>query len=108
MSMLELHQAILAIDRAEARHRRAARLFGTALIAISASLPGAPITRDQWLMLQQDNVAAKGAPGLGAFGIEPTPLAAVAAEWLGRYRGNRFALRGQCDGRLPDPPCRSC
>lgn len=55
-------------------------------------LPGAPITRDQWLMLQRDNVAS--GPGLEAFGIEPTPLAAVAPEWLGRFhKGGRFASR---------------
>lgn len=55
-------------------------------------LPGAPITRDQWLMLQRDNVAS--GPGLEAFGVEPTPLAAVAPEWLGRFhQGGRFASR---------------
>jgi NADH dehydrogenase len=55
-------------------------------------LPGAPITRDQWLMLQRDNVAS--GPGLEAFGIEPTPLPAVAPEWLGRFhKGGRFASR---------------
>ena len=48
--------------------------------------PGAPITWDQWLMLQQDNVVASEAEGLEAFGITPTPLAAVAPGWLVRYR----------------------
>ena len=56
-------------------------------------LPGAPMTRDQWLMLQRDNVTAPGAPGLDAFGIRPTPLAAVAPDWLGMYSGSRFARR---------------
>lgn len=55
-------------------------------------LPGAPLSRDQWLMLQRDNVATAGAPGLEAFGIEPTPLGAVAPKWLGRFvKGGRFA-----------------
>jgi uncharacterized protein YbjT (DUF2867 family) len=55
-------------------------------------LPGAPMTRDQWLMLQTDNVAATDAPGLSAFGIVPTPLEAVAEGWLVRYRPHgRFA-----------------
>jgi NADH dehydrogenase len=48
--------------------------------------PGAPITWDQWLMLQQDNVASGTLPGLEAFGIAPTPLAAVAPGWLVQYR----------------------
>jgi uncharacterized protein YbjT (DUF2867 family) len=56
-------------------------------------LPGAPLTRDQWLMLQRDNVLSGEHPGLEAFGIQPTPLAAVAYEWLERFGGNRFAGR---------------
>jgi NADH dehydrogenase len=55
-------------------------------------LPGMPITRDQWIMLQKDNVAS--GPGLDAFGIQPTPLAAVAPDWLDRFNeGGRFASR---------------
>jgi NADH dehydrogenase len=59
-----------------------------------AFIPGMPLTRDQWIMLQKDNVADGGAAGFKAFGITPTPLAAVAPEWLGRYKtGGRFAPR---------------
>ena len=63
------------------------------LISWFGFLPGAPLTRDQWLMLQRDNVASEGAKGLDAFGIRPTPFAAVAPQWLGMYGGNRFARR---------------
>lgn len=57
-------------------------------------LPGAPLTKDQWLMLQRDNVAAPGTKGLEAFGIVPTSLEVVAPEWLGRFvKGGRFAPR---------------
>ena len=63
------------------------------LISWFGFLPGAPLTRDQWLMLQRDNVASEGAKGLDAFGIKPTPFAAVAPQWLGMYGGNRFARR---------------
>lgn len=63
------------------------------LISWFGFLPGAPLTRDQWLMLQRDTVASEGSKGLKAFGIEPTPFAAVAPEWLGMYGGNRFARR---------------
>jgi len=48
-------------------------------------LPGAPITHDQWLMLQKDNVAMDK-PGCEALGITPTPLAAQAPRWLVRFR----------------------
>ena len=56
--------------------------------------PGAPITWDQWLMLQRDNVVGSGAEGLRSFGIAPTPLAAVSEGWLTSYRRNgRFAAK---------------
>lgn len=63
------------------------------LLSLFGFLPGAPLTRDQWLMLQRDNVPEQGAQGLAAFGIEPTPLGSVAAAWLGRFSGRRFHKR---------------
>lgn len=68
--------------------------FAANALSYLGFLPGAPLTRDQWLLLQRDNVAAKKALGLKAFGISPTPLAAVAPDWLARFRqGGRFAAR---------------
>jgi uncharacterized protein YbjT (DUF2867 family) len=49
-------------------------------------LPGAPMSWDQWLMLQTDNVVAPAADGLAALGVTPTPLDAVAPDWLVQYR----------------------
>jgi len=64
------------------------------LIAMAGFLPGAPITRDQWQMLQKDNVVSAGAEGLGALGVTPTPLDAVATSWLVQYRRHgRFGTR---------------
>ena len=66
--------------------RMIARLTGWA--------PGAPITWDQWLMLQRDNVVSPGAKGLEAFGLAKTPLIAVADGWLASYRRHgRFAAK---------------
>ena len=92
MSMIELHRAILKITGQKTEVVPLPDFFGTALSYLGW-LPGAPLTRDQWLMLQRDNVVAKGAPGLETFGIQPTPLEAVAFEWLSRFSGNRFAPR---------------
>jgi NADH dehydrogenase len=62
--------------------------------ALLAALPLAPITKDQWLMLQHDNVVAAGAEGLAALGVDPTPLQAVAPDWLVRFRRTgRFGRR---------------
>lgn len=66
--------------------------IGARLLSNLGFLPGAPLTPDQYLMLKEDNVASAGLPGLQALGIEPTSLAAVAPQWLARYRlGGRFA-----------------
>ena len=59
-------------------------------------VPGAPITPDQFLLLQSDNVVAPDADGFAAFGIDPVPLAAVAPGWLVRYRRHgRFSSVGR-------------
>ena len=92
LTMLELQQWI-----AEATGRK--RLFVELPDAVSGALatglgwaPGAPITKDQWLMLQRDDVVASGAAGLGQLGVTPTSLAAVAEGWLVQYRRHgRFA-----------------
>ena len=66
--------------------------FVASAIAAFGFLPGAPLNRDQWLMLQHDNVASGKLPGFKELGITPTPLGAVAPEWLSRYKkGGRFA-----------------
>ncbi len=68
--------------------------FVASALASFGFLPGAPLTRDQWVMLQKDNVASGKLPGFKAFGIVPAPMSAAAPEWLGRYRkGGRFAPR---------------
>lgn len=93
MSMIELHRAVLEITEQKPELLALPDLFGD-LLSRFGWLPGAPLTRDQWMMLQRDNVPSGKLPGLEAFGIKPTPLAAVAYEWLGRFhRGGKFAGR---------------
>jgi NADH dehydrogenase len=93
MSMKELHHAILELTGQEPELVEMPG-FMASLLSRFGWLPGAPLTRDQWLMLQRDNVTAEGVSGLDAFGIQPTPLGAVGHEWLGRFhQGGRFAGR---------------
>ena len=57
-------------------------------------VPGKPLTRDQLLMLQQDNVAAADMPGLQELGIVPTPVELVVPSYLRRFQtGRRHAQR---------------
>lgn len=66
------------------------------IAALIALLPGGPITRDQWRMLQRDNVVSAGASGFAALGIAPRPLASVAPAWLVRFRRHgRFGSLGE-------------
>jgi NADH dehydrogenase len=93
MSMVELHRAILEITGQKPDLTPLPDFAGN-LLSRFGWLPGAPLTRDQWLMLQRDNVPSGSQPGLEAFGIKPTPLAAVGMEWLGRFhKGGKFAGR---------------
>ena len=70
----------------------AAKMIATLL----GPLPGAPITADQYKMLQKDNVVAQGAKGLDAFGVAPTPIAAVARGWMEKYTSHgRFGARAK-------------
>jgi uncharacterized protein YbjT (DUF2867 family) len=56
-------------------------------------LPGAPMTNDQWLMLQSDNVVGEGVPGLADLGITPQSLDATAPGWMVQYKQHgRFGV----------------
>lgn len=66
------------------------------LARLTGWMPGAPITLDQWRMLGQDNVVGPKAKGLADLGVLPTPLAAVADQWLVQYRTHgRFTARAK-------------
>jgi uncharacterized protein YbjT (DUF2867 family) len=60
--------------------------IGGLMARFTGWLPGAPITNDQWLMLQRDNIVAEGTKGLAALGVAPTSLDSVAPGWLVQYR----------------------
>lgn len=95
LSMMEVNQWIAkAIGRDMPLVAVPAPIAG--LIATLGFLPGAPITKDQWAMLQKDNVVAPGAAGLAGLDVAPTPMAAVAEAWLVRFRRHgRFAGRAK-------------
>lgn len=94
MSMMEINRYLAAaIGRKPALVPMPDALAGM-MATLTGWMPGAPITRDQWLMLQSDNVVADGADGFAALGIEPVPMGSVAESWLVPYRQHgRFAAR---------------
>jgi NADH dehydrogenase len=87
LSMLELNQWIA---KTIGRTPMFLEVPDLAAKAISM-IPAGPISSDQYKMLGQDNVVS-GANGLDILDIVPTPMDAVAHDWLTLYRKHgRFA-----------------
>jgi uncharacterized protein YbjT (DUF2867 family) len=86
LSMLELNQWIAHATGRQKFFAEIPNEISGVMATATGWLPGAPINRDQWLMLQKDNVVSAGANGLAQLGIAPTPLDAVAPGWMVEYR----------------------
>lgn len=54
--------------------------------SVMQHLPGKPLTPDQLLMLEQDNIVSPGAAGLTDLGITPTPVELVVPTYLSRFQ----------------------
>lgn len=86
MTMLDLNRWIAEATGRDRVFVSVPDPIASAMATLTGWLPAAPITRDQWLMLQNDNIVADCAKGLSALGIAATPLDAVAPGWLVQYR----------------------
>jgi uncharacterized protein YbjT (DUF2867 family) len=85
-SMLEINKWIAEACGREKYYFPVSDIIGAGMAKLTGWLPGAPMTWDQWLMLQSDNVVSDGAAGLNALGVTETPLEAIAPGWLVQYR----------------------
>lgn len=82
ITMQALHERIAA---AQGR-RRTLLAMPDGLSALFAALPGTPMNRDQWLLLQRGSVASGALPGIAELGVEPKPLGLFLERWMVRYR----------------------
>jgi uncharacterized protein YbjT (DUF2867 family) len=105
-----LFREILAyILRETGRHRPMVNMsLGMARLqaSIMELLPTKPLTRDQLLMLQQDNVVNPEMPGLKELAIVPTPVELVVPAYLRRFQsggGRRRVLPDEQIGGVTDP-----
>jgi NADH dehydrogenase len=92
---------LLAYVLAETGRRKKLVGLPMGLVRLQARLaelvPGKPLTRDQVLMLERDNIVASGMPGLPELGIVPTPVELVVPGYLRRFQpggGRRPVLPG--------------
>ncbi len=86
LTMLELNEAIAA---AQSRKRLFVPLpdpLSGAIAAFTGWLPGAPLTKSKWQLLQPGNTASGNFPGLNELGISPRPLRLFLDRWMVRYR----------------------
>lgn len=84
ITMLELNRRIAA---AQCRKRPFIELPDAVSGAI-ASMPFAPISRDQWALLKAGNVADAAQPGIAELGVTPRPLSLFLERWMVRFRKN--------------------
>jgi NADH dehydrogenase len=88
VSFRELMRLVLDITR---RHRALVALPEALVqlqVKLTSWLPNPPLTRDQLLMLDRDNVCAPGKPGFEALGIHPKAMESVVPGYLARYRAS--------------------
>ena len=52
--------------------------------------PTPPLTRDQVILLQQDNIVSADVPGLADLGLAPTPMVAVVPHYIGRGQNSHL------------------
>jgi uncharacterized protein YbjT (DUF2867 family) len=91
LSMAELNRWIATAIGRKAPLLELPDAVSALIVRAGGWMPAAPMTKDQWVMLQSDNVVT-GVNGLEAMAITPTPLEAVAGGWLVQYRRQgRFA-----------------
>ena len=84
MTMLALNRQIAAAER-----RKPLLLpMPDSLSGLFASLPGTPMSRDQWELLKGGNIASGKLPGFRQMGIAPKPMGLFLDGWMQRYRKN--------------------
>lgn len=96
ISMSDLNRRIAKMTKRDRGFFEIPDFAAKLLATCTGFLPGAPITSDQYKMLQKDNVVADDQAGLEAFGITPTALATVARGWMDKYTTHgRFGARAK-------------
>lgn len=94
ITMLDLDRRIA---RAAGRERSFIALpdaVGGLIAAATGWLPGAPISSDQFKLLQAGSVATGSVPGIEALGVSPRPLGLFLDRWMMRFRKHgRFGTK---------------
>ncbi len=90
LTMMEVNERI-----AQAQHRKRTFLpMPDGVSSVFASLPGTPMSSDQWRLLSSGNVVSGEHSTFKQLGISPKPLGLFLDKWMVRYRKHgRFSDR---------------
>ncbi len=92
LTMMQINERIAA---SQGRKRRFIAM-SDGMSGLFASLPGTPMSRDQWELLKVGSVVAPDARGFAELGIAPKPLGLFLDKWMTRYRRlGRFGLENE-------------
>ena len=91
VTMLELNRRIAAAQR----RSRSFLPVPDSISSVFASLPGTPMSSDQWSLLKAGNTVSGELPGFEKLGIKPRPLDLFLDRWMVRYRKH-----GRFNGRI--------
>lgn len=86
ISMLDLNQRIAAAAERQVLLAPLPDALSGLIAALTGWLPGAPLNRQQWLLLQAGNAASGKLPGITALGITARPLGLFLDRWMVQYR----------------------
>ncbi|MEM7780733.1 MAG: complex I NDUFA9 subunit family protein [Pseudomonadota bacterium] len=92
LSMMEINERIAG---AQGRKRRFIAM-PDGMSSLFASLPGTPMSRDQWTLLKPGSTVSEGALTFADLGITRRPLGQFLEKWMLRYRRfGRFGLSNE-------------
>ncbi len=92
LTMMDINQRIAA---AQGRKRRFIAM-PDGVSGLFASLPGTPMSKDQWTLLKAGSVVSGETRTFKELGIEPKPLGLFLEKWMTRYRRfGRFGLSNE-------------
>lgn len=86
ITVLELNRRIAAAQGRKPLFVQLPDAVSSAFAALTGWLPGAPLTRQQWLLLKAGNTVSGSLPGLAELGVAPRPLGLFLEGWMQRFR----------------------
>lgn len=94
IAMADLNRRIAAAQGRQRLFLDLPDAVSAAFVALTGWLPGAPLNRQQWLLLKAGNVPSGNFPGCKELGVTPRPLGLLLDRWMVRFRKHgRFGTR---------------